>query len=314
MALALAGVGAGVTLGSKTSGHQIRRVTGTLQIAVPSGLAGSTRGLALGEKGDSLPWYVSPSTTQAALFIDGASSPDGQTASCESSAGVGTGCTITWSAALSVPSVHRFAVEIDDGTVVLAEGKATYVVSAGTNSLSPPLSLNGVAGVANYSIGSCSSSACSGSVTMSDADSNSIVYDGSATVPTNGQNPTSSTVFDNNGGGTNNAIITSDNASIGTVTGTTSNPFATYRSGTLTLVGVNTTGVYPYRVACASGATGNFGIKISGLTTPSGDVTSTELDGLGGLSYPSGPDADYASLFTCTSGAISDVSGSLVTN
>jgi hypothetical protein len=86
------------------------------------------------------PKYVSPSTTYATLFIDGAAT--GYRQACSPAAP----CTIDWS---SSAGSHTFFVEIDDsasisgGGVVLAEGSETVTLNPGTNLISP-LALNGV--------------------------------------------------------------------------------------------------------------------------------------------------------------------------
>jgi hypothetical protein len=294
-------------------------VGGTLEIAMPSG------GVRLASA--ELPGYVSTGTRHAALFIDGASTPAGQTASCTATNGTGTGCTITWSASLTVPASHTFAVEIDTGTTVtpnntvLAEGKASYTVFPGTNTLGSggngsPLSLNGVVNTYFYNISGCSGASCSGTVTPADAAAYSIFYAGTLTTPTQGQNPTSGNVFDNNGGGTTNLTFSSDIPAIGTVTGTAQTPWTSVSSNSLNILGVNSSDAFTYQVTCATGATGKFGLVSGGATTGSGDVTATELAGLSPVVvYPSGPAGlDSSNLFTCTAGVASNASGSLVTN
>jgi hypothetical protein len=320
--LALAAAGFGLSVGATSSVRQTHRVSGTIEIALPSVPTVS----GAGSRGDSLPAEVSGGTTHAALFIDGSSSPAGQTSSCTASIGTGTGCTISWSASLSAPASHTFAVETDNGSKVLDEGKATYFVNVGTNALgsggtgNAPLSLNAAAFTFGYSVASCAAGTCSGSFSLFDAAFYSILYGGSTPVPTNGQNPTSGNVFDNNGGGTSNLTVTSNNAGLGTVTGTAqssgSNTYATYSSGTLTVVGLNNSGNFPYSVACVAGATGTFGITFGGLTTPSGDITTAELAAISAtLSYPASPaGTGTGNIFTCTSGAITATSGTLVTN
>jgi hypothetical protein len=315
IASALAGVGAGVTVAAARSVPQVRHVSGTLEIALPAGGVKLTSA----ERPDE----VSGGTMHAALFIDGAGSPAGQTSSCSATSGTGVGCTITWSASLSAPATHTFAVETDNGAsghTVLDVGRASYVVNIGSNALgsggagNAPLSLNVAAYTFGYSVGSCSGGTCSGSFSLFDAAFFSAVYQGSLTVPTNGQNPTSGNVLDNNGGGTDNVTLTSDNPTIGTVTGTAST-FASFSSGTLTVLGLTSSGNWSYSVACTAGATGTFGIVFGGAKTPSGDVTAAELAGLSpAVSYPASGFGDTGRIFNCTSGVASDVSGSLVTN
>jgi hypothetical protein len=330
--LAIAALGFGLSLAAPSSVRQTHHVSGTIEIALPSG---SAAGAGL-DREHTLPptgaptrarlLEVSGGTTHAALFIDGSSSPAGQTTSCTASIGTGTGCTISWSANLSAPAAHTFAVETDNGSHVLDEGKASYFVNVGSNALgsggagNAPLSLNAAAYTFGYSVGSCAAGTCTGSLSFFDAAFYSIVYGGSTAVPTNGQNPTSGNVFDNDGGGASNLTVTSSNASLGTVTGTAqssgSNTYATYSSGTLTIVGVNNSGNWSFSVACVAGVTGTFGINFGGLTTPSGDVTSAELGALSpAVAYPTSPaGTGTGNVFTCTSGAISGTSGTLVTN
>jgi hypothetical protein len=317
-AAVLAAVGVGVTAAATRSVPQIRHVSGTLEIALPG--AGGVK-LTSAE----LPREVSGGTLHAALFIDGAASPAGQTSSCTATIGTGVGCTITWSANLSAPASHTFAVETDNGASggkLLDEGKATYTVNVGNNALgsggsgNAPLSLNAAAYTFGYSVSGCSGSGCSGSFSLFDAAFYSIVYGGSLTVPTNGQNPTSGNVLDNNGGGTSNLTLTSDTPSIGTVSGTASSPFTSFSSGTLTVLGINNSGNFAYTVACVAGATGKFGIAFGGANAPSGDVTTTELAGLSpAVTYPASPNGTGTGpIFTCTAGVASAVSGSLVVN
>jgi hypothetical protein len=320
--LALAVGGLGLSLVATSSARQSHHVGGTIEIALPSVSSVSTTEVRL----DSFHKEVSGGTTHAALFIDGSSSPAGQTSSCTATIGTGTGCTISWNANLTAPASHTFAVETDNGSKVLDEGKASYFVNLGSNSLgsggagNAPLSLNAAVFTTGYSVGSCIAGTCTGSLSLFDAAFYSIAYAGSTVVPTNGQNPTSGNVFDNNGGGANNFTATSSSAGIGTVTGTAqssgSNTYATYSSGTLTIVGVTTSGNWSFSVACASGASGTFGINFGGLTTPSGDVTSAELGALSpAVTYPTSPaGTGTGNIFTCTSGAISATSGTLVTN
>jgi hypothetical protein len=320
LCLALAAGGFALSVGATSSARQTHRVSGTLRIVA------APHTMLSGIKGDSVPEEVSGGTTHAALFIDGSSSPAGQTSSCTATIGTGTGCTISWNANLSAPASHTFAVETDNGSKVLDEGKATYNVALGSNSLgtggggNAPLSLNAAAYTVGYSVSSCAAGTCNGSLSLFDAAFYSIVYGGSTLVPTNGQNPTSGNVLDNNGGGASNFTVTSNGASVGTVTGPAqssgSNTYATYSSGTLTIVGIDSSGNFAFNVACVSGATGTFGVNWGGLTTPSGDVTSAELGALSPvISYPSSPaGGGTGNIFTCTSGAITATSGTLVTN
>lgn len=322
-AAALAAVGVGVTVGSHAS---VMHVSGTIKIAMPVGPARASGG---GVKLTSYtrPAYVSTATAHAALFIDHASTAAGQTTSCSASNGTGTGCTITWSANLTVPAKHVFSVEIDTGpsilphNTVLAEGQGSYTVFPGSNPLGTggngqPLSLNGVANTYFYNITGCSGSTCSGTVSFADAASYTIFYAGTLTAPQQGQSPTSGNVFDNNGMGASNVTFASDTPSIGTMTGTAQAPWTSVTSNSLNILGVNNSQLWTYQVTCAAGATGHFGLVSGGGSQGSGDVTSTELAGLGtAVFYPAGPAGiDTTNLFTCTNGVASDANGSLVTN
>lgn len=325
MAAALAALCVGVAVGATPPLGGLRHVSGTLQVAVPLGSrADSGRGLSLFSL--RVPRYVSTGTRHAALFIDGATSPAGQTSSCTATNGTGTGCTISWSASLTVPASHSFAVEIDTGATVapintvLAVGKATYTVFPGTNALGTggngnPLSLNGVVNTYFYNIAGCSGASCTGTVTPADAASFTIFYAGTLTTPTQGV-PTSGNVFDNNGGGSNNLTFASDTPTIGTVTGTAQAPWTSVGTNSLIINGVNSTDAFTYQVTCAVGANGKFGLVSGGAGTASGDVTSAELAGLTpAVLYPAGPNGlDTTNLFTCTNGVASNASGTIVTN
>lgn len=130
MTAALAAAGALMTAGTATPGQHVVRASGTLQVAMPAGPASdSTLGVRLTSV--DLPSYVSTGTAHASLFIDHAATPAGATTTCAASNGTGTGCTISWTANLTVPASHVFSVEIDTGpsilphNTVLAEGQAT---------------------------------------------------------------------------------------------------------------------------------------------------------------------------------------------
>ncbi len=311
--------GGGGLSSSPTVPQSVQKVSGTLSIVTTQGTLPSSRARA--QSGTRRPEYVSAATKHAALFIDGAATASGSTTTCSATTGTGTGCTISWSAALTVPAIHTFAVEIDTGTnapanTVLAEGSGPYTIVAGTSTLSA-LSLNGVVRDAGFTVTSCTLASCSGNVTLSDAAGDAIAYTGTTPVPTNGQSPTSGNVYDNNGGGSSNVTFTSATPSAGTISGTAQSPFSSYASGTLTVLGVNTSGTYTYAVTCVSSATGTFGITVGGGTAPSGDVTAAELAGLSpAVSYPASGVVTLptAPSFTCTAGLISSATGTLPVN
>jgi hypothetical protein len=271
------------------------------------------------------PEFISPSTGHAAVFIDGAAANSGSTTSCSAATGTGTGCTISWSAQLTVPASHTFAVETDTGAnapanTVLSEGAASYAVVAGSSNTLATLSLNGAVKKATFAVTACSgttpNSLCNGTVVLADAANNAIAYTGSTAVPTTGNSPSSGNVFDN-------AAVTfvSATPANGLVTGTaqtaSSNVFSTYATNTLTVSGVNTTGTYTYQVTCGSSATGTFGITVGGASTPSLAVSSAELAALStAVSYPAAGVTVNATapVFTCTAGNISSTSGTIPVN
>jgi hypothetical protein len=88
------------------------------------------------------PAYVSPGTTFATLFIDGATT--GQRQACNAT----TPCTFNWT---STSGQHTFAIETDSspsiagGGSILSEGQQTYTLNPGTNALGT-LTLDGVPG------------------------------------------------------------------------------------------------------------------------------------------------------------------------
>jgi hypothetical protein len=310
----LASCGSG---GTGTSAPQLphaatQAVSGTLTIGNPGSTTTST-----GRR----PLFVSPSTKHAALFIDGAAAASGSTTTCTGTTGTGTGCTIAWTAQLAVPAAHVFAVETDTGTnapanTVLSEGAGTYAVVAGAGNTLGALSLNGIASGATFAVTSCSganpNSLCNGTVTISAPAGNAIAYTGTTPVPTAGNSPSSGNVFDNG-----NVTLVSSAPAVGTITGTAQPTFSALAAGTLTVSGVDTTGISTYQVTCASGATGTFGITLGGGATPSGAVTAAELAGLSpAVSFPAAGVAvvGTAPSFTCNAGTISSASGTLPVN
>lgn len=199
--------------------------------------------------------YVSPGTTHAAVFINGSTSPAGS-ASCTPS-GSPLSCTVTWQFSGAVPASYPIAVEIDNGTTVLAENKATYVITAGSNTLST-LTLNGVAASASQSGETCTGASCSGSISLADAAGNAIT---NLTAPL-------ASGFDNGPLTLASTAVSTGSVSAG---GTITQPSAS--------------GAYAYTVACST-STGNFQATVTpSVTTGSGDITSAELASLS-LAYP----------------------------
>ncbi len=271
------------------------------------------------------PAFVSSLTKHAAVFIDGATAAAG-TSTCTTSgtSGTGTACTIPWKATVAVPAAHFFAVEIDGGAsdtpanTVAGEGRAQYVLVAGTaNNLSPTLTLNGTVATATYSVTSCTATTCSGNISLSTPAGVLITYTGSGTVPGVGNNPTSGSVYDNG-----NVTFVSSNTAAGggLVTGIAqtsgANVYSTYAANTLTVSGVNTTGIYTYQVTCNATGTGTFGITAALSGSPSGDVTAAELANLSPVvTYPAGITVlTTAPSFSCTAGAIGDATGTIPVN
>jgi DNA-binding beta-propeller fold protein YncE len=257
------------------------------------------------------PDYVSAATTHAYVFINGSATPNNASSTCTGSETTGTGtfCTITWTAALAVPHAYVFDVEISNNAPasVLAVGQQTYALVAGTNTLSM-LTLNGVVANANFSTVSCSNvslpGTCVGTVVLQDAAGVAIGYTGATTVPTTGNNPTTGTVFDNGN------VTFASNAASGLVIGTAQfsggNTFSTFAPNTLTVAGVNTTGIYPFQVSCATGSTtGNFGITVGGGTSPSGDIIGSQRANENPVpTYPSSVIVAKPPQYSCMSGSI----------
>jgi sugar lactone lactonase YvrE len=228
---------------------------GTITIRIPRAARGSSSA--------RKPAYISPGTTGAAVFIDGATTPAGSTTSCTSA------CTIAWSAALSVPAAHTFAVEIDNGTSVLAENEHSYAIVFGANgALTPTLTLNGVAASAALTVESCAATTCTGTLQVADATGNPITNSGS--------NPN----FDN-----------------GTITYASATPSTGTVASGGTIATVSTAGTYAYTTACATN-TGQFQTTMTAsIPAGSGDITAAELTNRS-LVYPSS--INQLELYRCT--------------
>ena len=141
---------------------------------------------------------------------------------------------------------------------------------------------------------------------------NAIAYTGGAAVPTTGNLPTSGNVFDNGP-----ATFVSSNPTIGTITAGAQSPFSTLVGGTLSLAGVNTTGIYTYAVTCGAAATGTFTITPGGGATADTILTAPELAGLTPVvSLPAAglTVAGTALSFTCTAGNITSTGGTVPVN
>ena len=287
---------------NSTGSGSTQPVAGTMIIEVrPATPAGEVR----------KPDYVSAATTHAYVFINGSATPNNASSTCTGSGTTGTGtfCTIAWTAALAVPHAYVFDLEVTNNAPasVLAVGQKTFALVAGTNTLGT-VTLNGVVAKANFSTASCSNvslpGTCTGTVVLQDAAGIAIGYTGATTVPTNGNNPTTGTVFDNG-----NVTLTSSAASglvIGTPQSSGANTFSTFVPHTLTVVGVNTTGIYPFQVSCATaGTTGNFGITVGGGMSPSGDISGSQRANENPVpTYPAGVTVAKPPQYSCMSGSI----------
>ena len=297
-------------------GATIQSVSGTLLIGNPGTTSSSkTR----------TPAFVSSSTMHVALFIDGAATTAGAASGCTATTGTGSSCTITWAAQLTVPAAHTFSVETDTGTnapanTVLSVGSGSYSIVAGSANALGVLSLNGVAKNATFTVATCSgvtpASLCTGNITIAAPANNAIAYTGATVVPTTGTAPTSGNVYDNGA-----VTFVSSAPAVGTITGTAqtvaSNVFSTLAAGTLTVAGVDTTGIYTYQVTCAAAGSGTFTITLGGGATPSNLVTTAELAGLATpVTYPAAGlvVAGTAVSFTCTGGNITSTGGTLPIN
>ncbi len=233
--------------------------SGTIRIAVPPAAAGAGRALRSAQ-------YVSPGTTRAALFIDGATAPAGQTNACTSGA-----CTISWSAALAVPAAHIFAVEVDDGTNVLAEGTKSYAIVAGNNGTLATETLEGVAAAGTLSGETCPATTCTGTLTVSDAAADPITNTTSPPAPAYDNGPLAF-------------------ASTAGATGTTSPASLTQPAAS---------GASAYTLACRA-STGSFQTTLT-PASGSGAITAAELVARS-LVYPAA--IGYSTkTYYCTAGA-----------
>jgi virginiamycin B lyase len=225
------------------------------------------------------PAYVSPSTLDATLFIDGTAS--GNRVPCASA-----GCTINWT---SNAGSHTFAVETDDGHTVLAQGAATYVLTAGTNALGA-LTLSGVAAALALESETLSAHCAganpicySGAYAVADADANLIALPGAT--------------YDNGP------------LTVASGTGSTATFAASFNgntSGVGGLSGPDANGNdYQFALACSPGVTGSFTLAFAPQVTipPASEVTAAELATYG-LSYPAAVSAQGWPAYACASGYI----------
>jgi sugar lactone lactonase YvrE len=174
--------------------------------------------------------------------------------------------------------VHSFAIEIDNGTYVLAEGVKSYAIVYGNNgTLTPTLTLNGVAAVGASSFETCTTTTCSASLYVIDPASSAITNTTSPLAP-----------------GYDNGPLTL--ASTATAVGTVTAP----AGGTVTQP--SSTGFFTYTVGCAT--TGTFFLTLAPhSTTGSGDITSAELTNRT-LSYPAA--ITYGKTYACNGTTINN--------
>ncbi|MBV9407696.1 MAG: hypothetical protein JO164_02665 [Candidatus Eremiobacteraeota bacterium] len=237
--------------------------SGTLTVVPPRGASTKKR----------RPLFVSASTTGASMYVG--STPFG---------GAGTSphitcspsCTFHW---VAPSGSQTFSVELDDGTNVLAEGRRTYTIAPGTNTLSPSLTLNGVAATLAFGTETLGGGGTTfgGTFAIADFDGNAITSAGSSTAYDNGT-PT----------------FASSDVSVGTITIAAQTPTATGTD-------------HSFSVACAASATGTFAIA----PTPgsgSGAITAAQLTATS-LTYPSAITGNMYT-YTCTDGQITDSTGS----
>jgi len=157
---------------------------------------------------------------------------------------------------VSVPAAHIFAVEVDNGTHVLAENEASYALTFGSNTLAT-LTLNGVAATSELTAETCSGTTCTGTLQVADSATDPITNSGS--------NPS----FDN-----------------GTITYASATPATGTVASGGTIATVSTAGTYAYTTSCAA-STGQFQTTMTAsIPAGSGDVTAAELTNRS-LVYPS---------------------------
>jgi 6-phosphogluconolactonase (cycloisomerase 2 family) len=155
-----------------------------------------------------------------------------------------------------VPAAHTFAVEVDNGTNVLAENEASYALTFGSNTLAT-LTLNGVAATSELTAETCSGTTCTGTLQVADSATDPITNSGS--------NPS----FDN-----------------GTITYASATPATGTVASGGTIATVSTAGTYAYTTSCAA-STGQFQTTMTAsIPAGSGDVTAAELTNRS-LVYPS---------------------------
>jgi sugar lactone lactonase YvrE len=176
-----------------------------------------------------------------------------------------------------VPLSHSFAIEIDNGTTVLAEGVKSYAIVYGNNGTLTTLTLNGVAAVGASSFETCTTTSCSGSLYVIDPASYAIVNTTSPLAP-----------------GYDNGPLTL--ASTATAVGTVTLP----AGGTVTQPSAN--GSFAYAVGCAT--SGTFFLTLAPhSTTGSGDITSAELANRA-LTYPAV--ITYGKTYSCSGTSINN--------
>jgi sugar lactone lactonase YvrE len=173
-----------------------------------------------------------------------------------------------------LPASHTFAVEIDNGTSVLAEGMKAYAIVYGNNGTLATETLSGVVASGALSGETCANASCSGTLTLADAAASTIVNTSSPLALGFDNGPFS---------------YTSTATAVGTLT---PNSFAQPSAA----------GTAPYTVTCIASA-GTFSSALSTTNTAgSGAITLAELSSLG-LTYPPGI-AYLANPYTCGTGSV----------
>lgn len=210
------------------------------------------------------PAYVSPATENAAVSTGTSSQAALGSLTCTGSPST---CSNASPFTVAIGSTS-FNAEVDDGTAMLAEGRATQTIVGGDNTVN--LTLNGVAATAAFS-----SSAFS--VAVGDADGNAIHHAGSDTTSTFDDGP---------------IAFSSSDSSVATAVFSGSN--GTISNGKLTAPDAAGTD-YQYTVTCAGSGSAVLTL-VTGADSPVYD--------LGALAYPSADStllgADASVTVTCT--------------
>lgn len=246
--------------------------TGTLTIVTPATATSKAR----------RPAFLSPATTQAALFIDGITKAAGSSTSCAA------GCTIAYA---TTAGTHTFRAEVANGSnVALGAGSKSVTVNAGSGN-AITLTINGAASIASW-VSTTSTTTNSISGTYSIEDPSAVLI---TSAPAG-----ASTAFDN-------APVTFATAVSPSFSGTAT--FTTTGSST-TLAAPDANGNdYPFTASCSASANGTFTVNATSSSSAAG-ISAGQLSGLTpAVSYPSST-MNTAAMHTygCINGTISDAS------